>query len=376
MLAMILLAVSSLCVKHWIQQEHGFWDNYALLNWIHSFGRSYWVDLKAQKQNYTLTLAFPFLYTAMLLTLINIGFIASFILLRRWLSIKKWNYTYTMKEKARTALLEYLYGDSEKSRQQMEKINTRILVKEMIGLRQQIIGQKSKQLQVLFYEMDLDKFVIKKIKTSRWFNKIVYIDIAQWMRVNEALDIIRPYQYVDNPYLRNAAQVACVNLDTGNSFAFLNILEFPLPVWHQITLHKTMVRNSIPQPDFYSFLNSENDSVVIFALNMIRLFSQKGAEERIIHLIAHPDAVVRRHALRVVRDLKIYNAIETIKERFHRETLRNQIGMVHALALEKPQETFEFYKSIWVETPYRVQTEILKHVAPVVRTMLVKELAP
>ncbi|MTK52835.1 hypothetical protein [Paludibacter sp.] len=375
--AMILLIAFSFIVKSWLMQENWFLKSSSAFNWLHDLGRYLMATIEEnQKQSTLLIWLFPVLFTALILTVVNIVTIALFILLRRWGSINLWRRKNKMRQKAQESIVEYLYGDSESALQQIKQLNKQMLVEEIISLRKQITGPKTEHLQLLFYQLGLDVFVTHKIKSARWFNKLLYIDAAQWMQVYAAFEQIQPYQYAENPHLRNVAQMACVNLDTGQAFAFLNIMDQSLPIWHQILLHKTMVRGSLPLPDFYSFLHSENASVIIFALNMIRLFSQKGPQNEIIRLVTHHDPMVRRNALRVVRDLDIYEAIPVVKQNFLGETLRVQVGMIQALSLDKPQETFEFYRNIWQDTPRRLQAEILKHVSPGLQAMLLKDMEP
>jgi hypothetical protein len=368
---LLLLVLLSLFVRQWLLQDSWWLEGYSWIDWIHDTGYSYMNFLSTESgSHFLVTSLFPLLYASVILTVFNIGFIAVLILFRRWRSIKNYDYFSRMREKADNVLLEYLYEDKDAAMVKLRFLNRRILVKEMVDLKRQIIGAKSDQLRNLFYKLRLDEFIIRKIKYSRWFTKIMYIDAAQWMSVTRAEDVIEPYQYVTNVYVRNVAQVACISLSPDSAFSFLNMLEYPLPIWHQIILYKSMVLSSIPVPDFYVYLRSGNATVVLFALNMIRLFSQRGDEDEIIALVSHEDPIVRRNALKVICDLKIYRAMETVKLYFQRETLRNQVNMVHVLSLDKTDETLNFYKTIWIETKPNVRMEILKHIEPALRKKL------
>ncbi len=369
--SLFLLGLLSSFVRQWLLLDSWWLEGYQWVDWIHDIGHSYMSFLSTESgSHFLLGSLFPLLYTSMILTVFNIGFIAVLILFRRWRSIKNYNYFSRMREKTDDVLLEYLYGDKDAAMVKLRSLNRRILVKEMVDLRKQIIGPKADQLRSLFYELHLDEFIIRKIKYSRWFGKMMYIDAAQWMLVTHAGDVIEPYQYVPNVYVRNVAQVACISLSPDSAFSFLNALEYPLPVWHQIILYKSMALSSIPVPDFYVYLRSDNTTVVLFALNMIRLFSQRGDEDEIIALVSHEDPIVRRNALKVICDLKIYKAMETVKLYFQRETLRNQVNMVHVLSLDKTDETLHFYKTIWAETKPNVRMEILKYIEPALRKKL------
>ena len=62
-------------------------------------------------------------------------------------------------------------------------------------------------------------------------------------------------------------------------FEFLSHLKRPFSLWEQITLHDLIIQHNIPVPSFKKWLISPNDTVVIFALRMIREFKQTEAEE-------------------------------------------------------------------------------------------------
>jgi hypothetical protein len=373
---MILLIGISLFVKGWLSS-----DNFAVsiipgLNWVHDIGHSYLLMLNgiAGNDHSLLLFLFPLLFTTIIFSCVNIGFIGIFVIVRRWYSLRAERRYQLVKENVNTAVLNYLYGEEALALTILQDCPEKVVIKELVDLRKSVIGSKANKLQELFYKLQLDEFVISRIDKSIWYNKIFYIEAALWMRMHSTQPKIEKYLPDENPYLRNTAQVAFVNLDAHSSFSFLHGLEFPLPIWHQHALYQSMVRNSIPLPDFYSFLGQKNRTVVSFALIMIRMFDQRGPEERIVELLNHSDSAVRLNAIITIRTLQIHYPLEILKNRFQNENLINQIAIIKAIKIEKSKEIFSFFQSIWEETPTVVQLEILKNSTLALREQLLKEL--
>jgi hypothetical protein len=375
-LGLTLLIGLSCCMSWWLSLDNAKAAFLPGFNWLHDIGRWYLIRLSGIEGNgqSLLLFLFPFLYTTVIFSFVNIGFIGIFVLVRRWYSLRTESRLQLVKDSVSMAVLNYLYGEETLALTTLQDCPENVVIKEIVGLRKSIIGSKANKLQELFYKLKLNEFVMSKIDKSMWYDKIFYLEAALWMRMHDALPKIEQYLQVDNPYLRNTAQVAFVNLDAHSSFSFLHELVSPLPVWHQHALYQSMVRNSIPLPDFYSFLGEKNDTVVSFALIMIRIFDQHGQEEAIVELLHHPDSSVRLNAILAIRSLKIHYPLEVLKTRFQSENLINQVAIIKAMKIEKTAEIFSFIQSIWAEITTVVQLELLKNSTLALREQMLKEL--
>jgi len=375
-LGMILLIGISLFVKGWLSSDNFPARIIPGLNWVHDLGHSYLLMLRGIEGNdhSLLLFLFPLLFTTIIFSCVNIGFIGIFVIVRRWYSLRAERRYQLVKDSVNTAVLNYLYGQEALELNILKDCPEKVVIKELVDLRKSIIGSKANKLQELFYKLKLDEFVISRIDRSIWYNKIFYIEAALWMRIHSTLPKIEKYLPSDNPYLRNTAQVAYVNLDAHSSFSFLYGLKFTLPIWHQHALYQSMVRNSIPLPDFYSFLEQKNRTVVSFALIMIRMFDQRGPQDKIVALLNHPDSDVRLNAIQAISALQTHYPLEILKNRFQSENLINQIAIIKAMKIEESKEIFSFFQSIWEKTPMVVQLEILKNSTLALREQLLKEL--
>lgn len=376
-LLLIALPVLSIFMNWWLLQDN--WTGsgiFCCLGWVHNELSSYLERLTAKKgEEYSLFLfLFPLLLSTMLFYCVNILSIAIFAVFRhRDLNHKKIRDD-KMKECIDDNILNYLYGDKEQAIRSLQPCPPKVVITEMVSLQKEIIGKKENQIRSLFFILQLDSYVQKKIKSSVWYKKIIYIDAAMWMRAYNTSSIIDQYQYADNPYLQNAAQVAFINLDCCYPLLFLNLLQTPLPVWNQHTLYQAIVRNSIPVADFYEFLTVPNNTIVIFALTMIRLFDQKKSAIQITSLLAHPDAEVRYNAILTIQALKIYDAIDRLKACFKEESQKNKVEIARTIAIANKEGTLAFFKSIWEEVSQIIQLEILKSSPSELRAQLGRKL--
>jgi hypothetical protein len=115
------------------------------------------------------------------------------------------------------------------------------------------------------------------------------------------------------------AQIALVSLGDEDPFEFLSHLKRPFSMWEQITLHDMIIQHDMPRPAFRKWLFSYNSTVVLFALRMIREFSQSDAEKDVVRTLSHPSPKVRQLAVQVAGDMSFRSALEVMKRMYKKE---------------------------------------------------------
>jgi len=89
-----------------------------------------------------------------------------------------------------------------------------------------------------------------------------------------------------------------------------------------MNLYETMIHNSIPIPDLYQYLHSDNISVVVFALRLIRWYYVKAREpEVLLHFIYHTDHQVRLEAYKTIVDLNIRGVEDIFRYHYLKESV-------------------------------------------------------
>jgi len=99
-------------------------------------------------------------------------------------------------------------------------------------------------------------------------------------------------------------------------------------------------------PEFKKWVTSANDSVVIFALRMIREFKQTDAEEDIKKSLQHNSPGVRIEAVKVAGDLKIKSALEIMKRMYKDQDYKICLEIVKSMGKMPDHSMLGFLKLV------------------------------
>jgi HEAT repeat protein len=179
-----------------------------------------------------------------------------------------------------------------------------VLRKELIRLHHSYSGDISYKLEQLFTILGFDKEVGKKIKSESWNIKANAInDAAQMNLVEYSKRILNSVNH-PNSIVRTEARVASVRLNRKNPFFFFNSLRFNMSDWDQIRIHDALMQyNNAEVPLMGKWLNSSNESVVIFSLKIIGYYSQEEEIEKVVNCLNNPSENVKRQALKTLGKL-------------------------------------------------------------------------
>jgi hypothetical protein len=164
-----------------------------------------------------------------------------------------------------------------------------------------------------------------------------------------------------NEILRMEAQIALVRLSEKDHFEFLSHLKRPFSLWEQITLHDLILQHDLPVPDFQRWLSSENPTVVMFALRMIREFRQMEAEPEIRKVLLHREPRVSRLAVEVAGDLGMKTTLETMKRMYKFQEYNNCLEIVKSMGKMPETSMLGFLKLVLdKEDDVQLQIEAVK----------------
>ena len=166
-----------------------------------------------------------------------------------------------------------------------------------------------------------------------------------------------------NDTLRMEAQIAMVRLSGAKkqAFSFLEHLTYPFSVWEQITLHELMVEANIDPPYFGRWLVSDNHSVGMFCLRMMREYQQLRHTEDLLNMLYHPSEKVVKLAIEVVGDLKIGPLASELKKIYKNEVYENQLEILRSLGKISDPKTIRFLQNVVdVEEDTELQIEGVK----------------
>ena len=207
-------------------------------------------------------------------------------------------------------------------------------------------GESWNRLRELYLVLGLDADSIQKAYSRRWHIKVKGFRELAFMNVSDANDEIYKSLNSDNEILRMEAQIALVRLSDYDPFEFLDHLQQPFSMWEQISLHELIVQHNLDVPLFSKWLASENDTVVMFALRMIREFNQKETERDIVNVLSHKSPAVRLVAIGVAGDLGMESTREVMKRMYKNEGYNNSLEILKSMGKMPDKSMLNFLKLV------------------------------
>jgi HEAT repeat protein len=269
-------------------------------------------------------------------------------------------------EEYQSLIVDYLYGSATHKEFRSiasDSYSRQVLIDQMIDVSANLRGDENKKLLGLYKHLGLDKDSLSRAHDYRWHKKIKGFRELAFMNIKDANNTIYKALNSSNEILRMEAQIALVRLSDDNHFEFLSHLKRPFSLWEQITLHDLIIQHNIPVPEFKKWLTSPNDSVVIFALRMIREFKQKDAEEGIKNSLLHNSAEVRFLAVQVAGDLGLSSTLEIMKRMYKNQDYKICLEIVRSMGKIPDTSMLGFLKLVLdKEDDVQLQIEATKSI--------------
>ena len=269
-------------------------------------------------------------------------------------------------EKYQSLIVDYLYGSAtseEFASIASDNYRRQVLIDQMIDVSVNLKGDESNRLFGLYKHLGLDRDSLARARDYRWHKKIKGFRELAHMGIQDANDIIRKALNSSNEILRMEAQIALVRLSNNDHFGFLSQMKRPFSLWEQITLHDLILQHNIPVPEFKKWLTVSNDSVVLFALRMIREFKQTDAEEGIKDSLVHTSPAIRLLAVQVAGDLRLSSTLEIMKRMYKTQDYKTCLEIVKSMGKMPDTSMLGFLKLVLdKEDDVQLQIEATKSI--------------
>ena len=211
-------------------------------------------------------------------------------------------------------------------------------------------GEPSLHLKELFFKLKLHKMTFRKVHSIHWHRKIKGFKELYAMNITRKNNILYKHINSHNELVRMEAQIALVDLSKEdpniNAFDFLNKLKTPFSLWEQITLHQVLVQRDLKVPDFGQWVLSENDSVCMFCLRMIREYKQVQNIEKIKTLLYHNNDAIKKLAIQVIGDLKLVDLVKFLKLRYKYEETENDLEIIKSIGKLQDPSSIRFLQLV------------------------------
>ena len=222
-----------------------------------------------------------------------------------------------------------------------------VLIDQIIDVGLMMPKELLGKLRELYFKLKLIDVTERKLRSWKWHNKIKAMKELSHLEIKDYNDTILKYVNAKNDTLRMEAQIAMVRLsDDENPFMFLDHLDHEFSIWEQITLHEIMMEANITPPDFSKWLVSDNHSVGMFCLRMMREYKQVTDAVNLKNMLYHPNERVARFATEVVGDLNMIELAPVMKKLYKDEPFENKMEIVKSLGKFGDSKYIKFLQHI------------------------------
>lgn len=225
----------------------------------------------------------------------------------------------------------------------VENFNFRkILTKDILSAKKNMSGKSSIFLQKLYLQLGLDQYAIKNISSKRWHIKTKAIQDLGIMGLKENLSKIYRYTNNTNELIRMEAQIAVIKLTGFEGLRFLDVINTPINDWQQIKLLNEL--SHVQANDFSGiekWLHSANESVVVFALKLVRVFRRLELYKQVELCLLHQSPSVRKEAILAIEKIYTEYTAKVLLSRYEYEVIENQITILKVIQQIGDEETID-----------------------------------
>ncbi|WP_159638889.1 HEAT repeat domain-containing protein [Sphingobacterium composti] len=242
-------------------------------------------------------------------------------------------------------------GDIQKD-QEFEKLLKnknfkKIFISVLIESDQRFVGDAHKILKDIFYIYKLDKLAWEKLQSNNIYQNVRGIQVMTAMNVIDAINKITHHLNHKNPYVYSEAQYSIVRLNGFEGLKFLDSLEKPLSDWQQMRLSQAI--KTLSHSDFDSicqWLSNQNQTVINFALSLIRKFRIHSIHDNVINLLNHQEIYVRINAIKTLQTIDNSTTMDTLIEIYPKQENLIKVEIIKFINRTGDKSRMQFIKDI------------------------------
>ncbi|MEM8966791.1 MAG: HEAT repeat domain-containing protein [Bacteroidota bacterium] len=237
-------------------------------------------------------------------------------------------------ENASDNFLETVLQLFQQEKKRSGSLNQQVLTDIILNLKKSLTGAAQDQLLELAYALGLPEYAQKKLRQQSFNIRTQGLHEVTAMQINstEIRNEIEVLQQVDTSPINQEVILALTKLESAPNLGFLNKLTTPLSEWLQIRLHhhlRSLERHQLP--DFSQWLDSTNESVVLFALRMTAEFKQYAASQKVLNQLNGSLVPILIETIKTVTKLKLEEAIPSLTNLIQHENTDVQLASLEAV---------------------------------------------
>jgi len=213
-----------------------------------------------------------------------------------------------------------------------DKFKRGIFISVLSKLKNEISGEMAIDINNLFLKTGLINYSLKKLNSRKWDEIASGIKELTQFEITNVYDDVSKLENHEKQEVRNEVQLYYVNLFQFKGLEFLNNLKSPISEWNQIQLLEILQKFDDQEiTDISPWLKSENDSVVLFALKLAKIYNQFQSIDILLDLVSHKTKEIRVKSIEVLSYFQVKEAKSIIKSNFSERSIEEQISFFKML---------------------------------------------
>lgn len=205
-------------------------------------------------------------------------------------------------------------------------------------------GSAQNEIQQLFIEYKLYNEALLNLKQHKPYLIASGIQKLTAMNMSEHLLLIQSFINHPNALVHEEAQYAMVVFKGFEGLTFLNSFHYVLSDWHQLRLLRSIKK--IPenyQENINQWLDSNNTSVVIFSLRLIRKFQLLIFYDKIKQNLKSVPIEIK---LQIIKTMQVLENSETLIDlitMFEEQPVKAQLEIIKSIDLSRDKASSKFF---------------------------------
>jgi hypothetical protein len=239
------------------------------------------------------------------------------------------------------------YVQAIRSKWFAKSFGRKILIGELVKIHRTISGRGAENIRWFFDRFELQADCLQNFESQKWNRKASAIQQLAEMKQLKYLTKIYKATNSKNRYVRTEAQVAIVKLTGFKGLRFLNVIAHPLTQWQQLCLLRELSLEASCDPEkIKQWLQSKNETVVEFALRLIKTYVCFELHNEVAQCLQHASGRVRLQAIYALEEIAGEETARLLKENFERADLNEKLLLLAALEKTGGEEQLPFFSSL------------------------------
>lgn len=219
----------------------------------------------------------------------------------------------------------------------------RVMITELLKTVKNMSGNAADNVCWFYEQAGLEKESLLRLQKGAWHIKAKAIQELSGLRQHKYISKIYRHTNNANELVRSEARTAVVKLTGFEGLRFLDVISYPLTEWEQLCLlHELSLHSNRSFTKLGDWIQSENYSVVEFALCLIEVYSLHDYLPNVTVCLKHPSKAVRKKAIAALHQIYDPAAADVLMEIFPEESTDIQL-LIFQLYREYGSEQEQFF---------------------------------